>query len=195
MNFSKLPKEKRNQLLLVGMITLATMGGLGFGLIKYQYSSLQRMAGKKGLAERKYQQMQDAIKNADRLAGDLAEAKKTLANEENDVASGDLLSWIVNTLRRFKTPYKVEMPQLSPISSTGPTDLVPNFPYQQASITVAGTAHFHDFGRFLADFENQFPHIRILNLTLDVNAGATFEEPEMLSFRMEIVTLVKPNPS
>ena len=36
-------------------------------------------------------------------------------------------------------------------------NLLPNFPYKQATLTVAGTAHFHDLGRFLADFENQIP--------------------------------------
>jgi len=71
--------------------------------------------------------------------------------------------------------------------------LIPNFPYEQASITVAGRAHFHDFGRFVADFENQFPHIRVLNLDLDLDTVST--QPEMLSFKMDIVTLVKPNPS
>jgi len=35
----------------------------------------------------------------------------------------------------------------------------------------------------------------VMNLSLDLNASATFEETEMLSFRMEIVTLVKANPS
>ena len=43
--------------------------------------------------------------------------------------------------------------------------------------------------------ENQFPHARILNLDLDLNTGASTGEREKLSFKMEIVTLVKPNPS
>jgi Tfp pilus assembly protein PilO len=195
MNFSKLPKDRRNKLILVVLITLATLGALGFGLIKYQYSALRRLAEKKVMVDLKFRQMQEAIKHADGLESDLAEARKKLAAVESDVASGDLYAWIINTLRRFKTPYKVELPQFSPIGTPTPVDLLPNFPYQQAALTVAGTAHFHDFGRFLADFENQFPHIRVLNLSLDLNASATFEESEMLSFRMEIVTLVKANPS
>ncbi len=195
MNFTKLSKDRRNKLILVVLITLATLGGLGFGLIKYQYASLRRLADKKVVVGLKFQRMQEAIKHADRLEADFAEAKKKLATVENDIASGDLYSWVINTLRRFKAPYKVELPQFSPISPTTPVDLLPNFPYQQATLTVAGTAHFHDFGRFLADFENQFPHIRVLNLSLDLNASASFEESEMLSFRMEIVTLVKANPS
>jgi hypothetical protein len=195
MNFTKLTKDRRNKLILVIVITLATLGALGFGLIKYQYGALQRLAEKKVIVDKKFQQMQQAIKHADSLEVDFADARKKLAVVESDVASGDLYSWVINTLRRFKAPYKVELPQFSPIGATTPVDLLPNFPYQQATLTVAGTAHFHDFGRFLADFENQFPHIRVLNLSLDLNAGATFEESEMLSFKMEVVTLVKANPS
>jgi hypothetical protein len=153
------------------------------------------MAGKQAVAEVKLKKMLDAIKYANRMEADLSEAKKTLAEKESDMASGDVFSWVFNSLRRFKTPYKVEIPQFSPIGPTSPMSLLPNFPYQQATLTVAGTAHYHDLGRFLADFENQFPHIRVLNLTLDGNAGAMAEDPEMLSFKMEIVTLVKPNAS
>src|ERR1035441_2968400 len=62
-------------------------------------------------------------------------------------------------------------------------------------IDVAGTAHFHDFGRFLADLENQFPHIRVLNLSLELNQSPIAEEQETVSFKLDIVTLVKTNPS
>jgi Tfp pilus assembly protein PilO len=195
MNFTKLSKDRRNKLILVVLISLATLGALGFGLIKYQYTALRRLAEKKVMVDRKFQQMQDAIKHADGLEADLAEDRKKLAAVESDVATGDLYAWVINTLRRFKTPYKVELPQFSPIGIPTPVDLLPNFPYQQATLTVAGTAHFHDFGRFLADFENQFPHIRVMNLSLDLNSSATFDESEMLSFRMEVVTLVKANQS
>jgi hypothetical protein len=73
--------------------------------------------------------------------------------------------------------------------------LLPNFPYKQITLTVAGTAHFHDLGRFLADLENQFPHVRLLNLGLDANAPSATVEPETLSFKIDIVTLAKVNPS
>jgi len=111
------------------------------------------------------------------------------------VASGDLYFWAINTLRRFRAAYKVELPQFSPISATTDMNLIPNFPYKQATLSVAGTAHYHDLGRFVADFENQFPHIRILNLTLDVNSNPTVDEKEMLTFKMDIAALVKPNNS
>ena len=192
MNFSKLSKEKRTNLILVVVITLALLGGLGFGLVKYQYENIRRLANRKALAVRKLQQMQDAVKNSARIEADLTEARQTLAQLESDVApSGDLYSWVIGMVRAFKAPYKVEIPQFSQIGPVTEMTMLPGFPYKQASMTVAGKAHFHDLGRFLADFENRFPHIRIVNLGLDVDA--TPQEAEMLAFRMDIVTLVKPN--
>jgi hypothetical protein len=70
-------------------------------------------------------------------------------------------------------------------------DLLPKFPYKQLKVSVTGTAYYHDLGKFIADFENTFPHIRITNLTVDTG-GATAEGGEKLAFRMEVVALVKP---
>jgi hypothetical protein len=192
MNFSKLSKEKRNQLILVVLVTGGTLGLLGFGLIKYQYENLDRLAIRKMTAETKLAQMEDAVKNTALIETGLAEAKQTLSQLESDIApSGDLYSWLISTIRSFKGGYKVEIPQYSQIGATTDMTMLPAFPYKQASMTVAGKAHYHDLGRFLADFENRFPHIRIQNLALDVDGNP--QEIEMLAFRMDIVTLVKPN--
>jgi len=193
MNFNRLPKEKRNQLIMTLVITVVCLGGCGFGLIRYQYSSLRQLSENKVLAEKKLQQMHEAVQQAERLKVELADAQKILAEMESDIASGDLYSWLITTIRRFRAPYKVDMPSISPIGATTEVNLLANFPYKQTSINVSGTAHYHDFGRFVADFENQFPHIRLMNLNLDLDGGST--EPEMLSFKMEIITLVKPNAS
>jgi len=192
MNFSKLSKEKRNQLILVVLITLGAVAGLGLGLVKYQKENLVRLAERKAAAEKKLAQMEDAVKHSTRIQSDLTEAKQTLSQLESDIApAGDLYSWLISTIRSFKVLYKVEIPQYSQIGATTDMTMLPGFPYRQASMTIAGKAHYHDLGRFLADFENKFPHIRILNLALDVDGNP--QEVEMLAFRMDIVTLVKPN--
>ena len=83
----------------------------------------------------------------------------------------------------------------SPLSAPAAVSGFPNFPYKQATLTVAGSAHFHDLGLFLADLENQFPHFRVQNLTLDVENSSQTVAPETLSFKMDIFTLVRLNPS
>jgi Tfp pilus assembly protein PilO len=191
MKFRKLSKEKRTQLVAVVLITVASLGGLGFGLVRHQYESLAQLADKRANVDRKREQMRVAIKNADRMEKDLAELKKTLTVMEADTASGDLYSWAINTLKQFKLPYNVDIPQFSPLGPTTDVSLLPSFPYKQTTFSVQGTAYFHDFGRFLADFENHFPHLRVVNLSLDLDA--TSQEPEKLYFKMDIAALIRNN--
>jgi hypothetical protein len=106
------------------------------------------------------------------------------------MASGDLFSWVVNKqLRPFIAPYKVEIPQFSQLEQKD-MNLLPKFPYKQASLRVGGKARFHDFGKFLADFENAFPYFRVLNLEMEPTPLG--DEKEKLTFSMDIIVLVKP---
>jgi hypothetical protein len=195
MKSRKLPKEQLNRLVLVALATLIAVAGLYFGLIRRQNESLAHLAQKKDAAAKKLQVVLDTVRRDDQIKADLDDARKALAAAESDVASGDLYAWVINWLRGFKASYKVEIPQFSQLSTPADVNLLPNFPYKQTALTVAGTAHFHDLGRFLADLENQFPHIRLLNLSLDANAPSATVEPETLSFKIDIVTLAKVNPS
>src|SRR6266536_3561766 len=154
---SKLPKEKRNQLILISLVTLVVLAGLGFGLIKYQYENLAHLAAKKAETEQKLVQMQEQIKRADLVEAELADARTIITNLESRMApAGDSFSWIINTVRGFKGAYKVEIPQFSPISFPTDVNLLARFPYKQVTLTVAGTAYYHDLGKFLVDFENEF---------------------------------------
>jgi hypothetical protein len=74
--------------------------------------------------------------------------------------------------------------------------MFPKFPYKAVQFSLRGTAYFHDFGKFLADFENRFPYLRVQNLELEPAATTSAnntEDAEKLSFRLEIVTLVNPH--
>jgi len=195
MNFNKLPKQKRQQLILMAIVTLAILGGLAYGPVKSQYESLHRLAGLKAASQGKLQQIQNTVRRSEQLEADLATAKSALVAAETDAVSGDLYASVITTLRRFKANYRVDIPQFSPVSAESDVPLFSNFPYKQASMTITGTAHFHDFGRFLADFENQFPHSRIVNLTLDPGPSPTPEQRETIVFKMDIITLVKSNAS
>jgi Tfp pilus assembly protein PilO len=197
MNFKNLSKEKRNQLLLVFLITGVIVAGLGFGLIKSQYHELAAVAARNNTTALKLHQMQDTLKKTEAIETELTQLKSSLATQEEDIASGDLYAWVINTLRQSKADHKIEIPQFGQLSQPTEVNLLPRFPYKQAVLTIAGTAHYHDLGRFLADFENRFPHIRLVNLTLDAAplTATTIDDPELLSFKIDVVTLVKSNPS
>ena len=192
-----LPKEKRDQLLLIGTITLAiTLGGY-FGLVKMQKRTLERIA--KQSAEQ-----QDKVGGAARMVSTHKETEEELEDNlqklksiEQHMASGDMYSWIITTINRFRADRKVEIPQFSREVTTE-IGVFPKFPYKAALFHIRGTAHFHELGRFIADFENTFPHIRIQNVDMEPasqSAATTTSttEPEKLAFKMEIVALINPN--
>ena len=188
----RLSKEKKNQLALVGMVTAIVMVGLWFGLISVQQNKAAKISRDCEAAEQKLTQVRKSIQDSEKLAAQVAEAAAKLGKLEAGMATGDLYSWAINSLRQFKAPYKVEIPQFSQIDGPKDTTMLAGFPYQQATLTIGGTAFFYDFGRFLADFENAFPYIRVQNLQLEPMSAMASTDAEKLTFRMDIITLVKP---
>jgi len=192
MNFKKLSKEKRQQLVVVVALTLGILGALGFFLIKGGYEKLNQLSYKKKTAQEKLEQMQKLVEHTKTVETVFAETQEALAEREKGMASGDLYSWMHGALRKFQRGYKVEIPQIGAVSATTDMNLIPKFPYKQATLSVAGTAYYHELGRFVADLENTFPLLRIANLTLELNPTPTANERDKLAFKMDIVTLVKP---
>jgi Tfp pilus assembly protein PilO len=192
MNLIPKDKEKRKQLIIVIAVTLVLLGLIDFGLIRPQREELARIASTQKNAQEKLQQVKNAIKKANEAASQLATASNNLSQAEADVASGDAYAWTYDMIRRFKTSYRVDIPSIGQ-PSVGDVDVLPQFPYKQIKVNVSGTAYYHDLGKFIADFENTFPHTRVVNLIIDpANLGGN--EAEKLSFRMDIIALVKSSP-
>ena len=187
----KISREKRNQLIAVVALILAVLGLIYFFLIRPQYASLAQIARSKQTADSKLVSIKNTITDATAVAKELSDASATLSQTEADMASGDLYSWTYDTVRRFKQPYDVDIPDIGH-PSVSEVDLLPDFPYKQIRFSLNGTAYYHDLGKFIAHFENEFPHARVVNLTLE---PTSVDSSEKLSFRMDIIALVKTNPS
>jgi uncharacterized protein YecA (UPF0149 family) len=191
-----LSKEKRDQLILTGVCAIAVVAGIYLGVVKFQKRALDRIA-------KETSEQQDKVGRADRLVKMRADGEKTLAANleklkaiEQTMASGDMYSWVIMTMNRFRADRRVDIPQFSREVTTE-VGIFPKFPYKAALFNIRGTAHFHDLGKFIADFENAYPYLRVQNLDLEpagqTAATGTPTEPEKLSFKMEIVTLINPN--
>jgi len=191
----KQPLDKRSKLLGVIGLTLVIMVGLWFGLISPQTDKLKAMRDRKAAAARKLQQVNTALGNAPAVKIQLNKELGVLNQLEGKMASGDLNSWAFNTIREFKAPYKIDIPQFGRIEGPKDVNLIPKFPYKQVTLTVAGMAEYFELGRFIADFENEFPYSRIANLSLEPATTAQNVEPERLAFKMEVIALVKPSNS
>lgn len=184
-----LPKERRNPFIIVVLITATILSLIYFGLISSQKDTLARMTNNRKSAADKLQGMQTTIKNANVIAGQLVDVTNALAHAEGDMASGDLYSWTYATIRLFKQQYKVEIPDIGH-PTVQDVDLLAAFPYKQVRFSITGKAFFHDLGKFVADFENAFPHARMENLVI-----APGTDGEQITFSMDIVAIIKPNAS
>jgi hypothetical protein len=185
-------KEKRRQLILVVVITTGVLALIVFALIRPQLQNLSKIKANTKKAQANLEQLNDTIKHTDTVESELASVSDTLSHAEDDMASGDIYAWTYDTVRRFKTLYQVDIPQIGQ-PEIGDVDLLPDFPYKQVKFTLGGTAYYHDLGKFIAAFENKFPHIRILNLT--VSPSNPDVGTEKLSFSMDVVALIKSNSS
>ncbi len=188
---NKLSPEKRNQLIIVVSITAAVLGAIYFFLIQPQKDGLQHLADAKADALKKLQQYKDTIKKSDEAVAELQEMTQALATNESDIASGDIYAWTYDKLRAFKANYHVDIPNIGQPSPVSEVDLLPGSPYKQIRLSLTGTAFYHDLGKFVSDFENSFPHMRLVNLEVDPSIGATGSEGEKLAFHMDVVILVK----
>lgn len=190
----KLTKEKRDHLILVALLTVAVLVGIWFGLINFQNQALADLARRIDSSQRKLTNMKKGISNAGEVEAEVKVASERKSELEEGMASGDLQGWLNSTIRRFRYFYKIENPSVSTVLISE-MKLLPRFPYQQVTVTLSGRAYYHDLGKFIAEFENQFPHIRIANIDIVQPRGVDERDPdqEKLQFKLDIIALVKPS--
>jgi Tfp pilus assembly protein PilO len=187
-----LSKEKRDKLILLCLGTLVAMVGLYYGLITIQQKSLAATLKKQDAQSSKLKDAQRLTSQSKQIEENLELVTARLKAIESTMPSGDIYSWSILTVNTFKEKYQVEIPQFSK-EVPSEVGMFAKFPYRAATFSLRGTAFYHDFGRFLADFENTFPYMRIQNIELEPSAANNSASPadaERLAFKMDVVTLV-----
>lgn len=189
----RLSPDKRNKLILVVMATLALIGLVYFFLIGPQNEQNRILATKTSDELSSLDHIKKTIKQADATATTADDIAVVLSRAEDDTAKGDVFAWTYDTIRQFKGNRHIEINTIGqPVQSD--VDILANFPYKQIKFQIIGTGYYHDLGKFVADLENKFPHMRIVTLSIDGGGspGSSDAASEKLSFRMEVAALVKP---
>jgi Tfp pilus assembly protein PilO len=192
-----LPKDKRDKLILTVVGTVAVVAGLYLGLVKAMGESMEGMTKQTDEKKSKVVNAQRLVNSTSDLQKGLEEATAKLKVIEDSMAAGDMYSWIILKVNKFREERKVEIPQFSREVRTD-VGMFPKFPYKAAVFTIRGSAFFHDLGKFIADFENAFPHTYLQNIELEPASNSSSSptvgaHPELLMFKLEIVTLINPN--
>ena len=187
---NKISKAKKQHLVLVFIGTCIVIAGLWTLVIKTQYTSLAGVGKKILEMKEKVEKAERLLKRTEEVEVDLEEDAEELEIIESSMASGDIYLWMINTINRFNVLQKVTILDF-PREAYGEVGLLPKFPYKAVIFLIKGSGYYHDLGKFLADFENSFPYMRIQNLELTPEKESA-SEAEKLNFKFEIVALVKP---
>jgi hypothetical protein len=189
----KLPPAKRNQLIMVILATVGLLSGVYFLLIQTEKQQNIKLAHDTNDKKAELEKITTSIKQAALTDTKLADMTVQLDHAEQDVVTGDVYAWIYDTVRRFKSTYHVDIPNISQ-PDISESDLLSGLPYKQVKVSLSGTAYYHDLGKFIADFENNFQHVRMVNLSIEPgNGSGPGASPEKLTFRVDVIALVKPN--
>lgn len=186
----KLTKEKRDHLILTAVGTAVVIAGVWMGVISGQKMKIARLSSEITDMEAKIQKAKTWVNNHDALVAEVDELKQKLKSaEDNLISSTDIYASTVQAVNRVRTRHRVEIKDHTrPVEE--PVTLLPDFPYRAATFTLQGEAFFHDFGRFLADFENSYQHMRVQKLKVTPGSSSLTPVPEKLTFEMEVVTLI-----
>jgi hypothetical protein len=196
MNLKRLPREKRDRIILIAIGTVGVLAGLWYGPIRFQKTVLAEQADKILQTENRVANSRRLVDHAPRHEAEYLAASARLRTIEDSMASGDMYSWIIRTINRHQAPYKIEIPNFNP-PAVGELKSMSKFPYQAATFSVRGTGYYHELGKFLAEFENTYPCVSVQNVDIEPLGilAANPQEKEKISFRLEIVALVKPKSS
>src|SRR5215469_10010051 len=106
---TKLPKEKRDKLILVCMVFGIALVGIYLLLIHPEYQSIASTKAATENKRQKLESMEKAINRAADTAAQLQDTEMELSGAEKDMAVGDPNAWIYDTIRGFKAQYKMDM--------------------------------------------------------------------------------------
>ena len=211
---NKLSKEKRDKLLMVGVATLMVVALWWNFVIGAQSDKLADY-------NRKVAALRDKVDKAERLSRletvigqNLQTSRRLLDSKQESMApSAGQRYWLLKLIDQFKKDYSMELLAISqPVEEE--IGVLPKFPFRAAIFGVKASAQYHEFGRFVADFENAFPYLAIRNIKLEPEGDAGATRPispsgtpaatspagpesasERLNIEFRIVTLIKPTTS
>ena len=200
----KFTKEKRDRLILVGIITVALAAAVWQLVIQTSRTKLGQTQAAGAKAREKYEQAEAFLKQAPVLGERAEQLSREIVRIEEVMANPmDPFSWSLQLIEKAREKHAVSIVEVSPPKQPGPVQLIPDFPYQSVSFTVRGIAYYQDLGKFLADFENEHPYCVTRNLQITAGrqtegdaslAASGVSRTDRVVFRMDVVALLKPNP-
>ena len=188
----KITKTQRDQLIGVAAGAVAVMAALWYFVILAQGKELAVTQANCVKMRTKIKDASAEVSRAEKVSLELTNCLEKLKEREATFApEHEPYSWMVgvmghfylpsNDLQRYRTVSNIDF-KPPEISDKG---IIGSFPYKWAKFHITGEGRYHDFGKFIADFENAFPYFRIQDL--DISVPGIRSDPDMLAFSFDIV--------
>ena len=185
-------KKQKLLLVILGIASLVVV--IYLTLIQFLHGSIQNAVEKIENTKAKLSINIKKVQQTDQIQAVLESTTANLDLAEKGIPKGDVYFWMLRNVEKFQTTADIIFNQIEPPRLIDSENL-PKAPYTTALFTLSGRARYHDFGGFLANFENTFPYSQLRSLTLE-RAGfdrAGNSDKDMLQFSLEFSTLVKTN--
>jgi Tfp pilus assembly protein PilO len=195
---NKLPKDKRDKLILICIGVVGAIAALYFFV-------LSDMKDEQATLNTKIFSIKDKIDKSDRLLKRTAElqARMEALKKSLDVRQaqmprpGEDHVWFLKIMEDRRTKYNLDISEIRNPEAWEPGEL-PKFPFKAVSFNVTLIGGYTDFGKFLADFENEFPYMRVqlMSIVPDVaqappGQAAAGDDAGKLRFNFRVVSLIK----
>lgn len=202
---NKLTKEKKDRLVLSAVMTGFASLAIYVFIISPQRTEIrqgeEKLASGLDLRDTSLRWM----RMAPTVRSNLFARRGALSDEESTMAPLSKFNWFYNTLESFRSRHNVRLVDITREPEISTIGVLPKFDYETAVFGVKLNATYHDFGKFLAEFENEFSQMRVQDLRIDLDpqiqlqsttgevAGqSATKDGELLAITMKVVTLIKP---
>jgi hypothetical protein len=189
-------KVNRSHLFLVLLGAGLLLGAMWFTLLAAPRTKLSALVRARNEASASLDKARKSIAEASQTKASIDAAAQRLQDMEAKMPVGDPYRWLIKAFVDFPAATNVMLANIEP-PHVSETVLLPKVPYKTASFLLTGTAHYHEFGAFLAALENHFPHMRVKKLDLSpaYPGEADSNEAERLNFQLELTALFKTAPA
>jgi Tfp pilus assembly protein PilO len=188
----KITKSQRDQLLIVGVAAVAAMAALWWFVVRAQHTELSATNASCDKLKSRLSDEYTLVHQAEQTALELTNCLEILHQREAGFApEHEPYSWMRGVMDRFYLPSNGAHPYRSVTNidfkqpEIADKGVISGFPYKWAKFHITGEGRYHDFGRFIADFENAFPYFRIQDL--DISLPGVRTQPDVLAYSFDIV--------
>jgi Tfp pilus assembly protein PilO len=195
---NKLSKDKRDKLILICLAVVGVISVLYFFVLSDMKDEQATLGTKIFSIKDKIDKSDRLMKHQRDLQARLDGLKQSLELREVEMPRpGEDHVWFLKIMEARRTKYNLDISDIRNPEAWDP-GVLPKFPFKGVSFNVTIVGAYADFGKFLADFENDFPYMRVQLISIVPDSPiappgttAVADDGGKLRFNFRVISLIK----